>query len=383
MRILGLCVILFLLFSGRAEAQDSLSFKGQISAWGGGNPDAQLPGWVGGRFIPQLNFAHKLKGESLFKDGLVDFKVSANIYGNSFFNFCDSANFSGKVKPYRVWGRFSSDQFELRLGLQKINFGSASMLRPLMWFDKIDPRDPLQLTDGVWGALARYYFLNNANVWLWALYGNNEPKGWESFKTAKGSAELGGRIQYPLGKGEIALSYHHRYADSRSLSEQNLRFAGIPENRVGLDAKFDYGAGFWFEASYTVMGRNVGIYTNQRFFNFGIDYTFGVGNGLGVQVEQLFASYGEKPFDFSRSILFSLINLDYPVGMFDRVGGIFYIDWKSGALYNFLRWQRDFKLFSLYLTAWANPKKYNIPAQSAGQNIYAGAGGQLMLVYNF
>ena len=68
--------------------------------------------------------------------------------------------------------RYSSDQFELRLGLQKINFGSASMLRPLMWFDQMDPRDPLHLTDGVWGLLARYYFLNNANIWLWGLYGN-------------------------------------------------------------------------------------------------------------------------------------------------------------------------------------------------------------------
>ena len=70
-------------------------------------------------------------------------------------------------------------------GLQKINFGSAVLLRPLMWFDSLDPRDPLQLTDGVYAVLLRYYFPNNANLWAWALYGNDSPKGWESAATAE------------------------------------------------------------------------------------------------------------------------------------------------------------------------------------------------------
>jgi len=54
--------------------------------------------------------------------------------------------------------------------LQKINFGSATLFRLLMWFDRIDPRDPLKLTDGVYGLLLRYYFHNNTNIWLWGLY---------------------------------------------------------------------------------------------------------------------------------------------------------------------------------------------------------------------
>ena len=68
-----------------------------------------------------------------------------------------------------------NNKLHIEPGLQKINFGSATMLRPLMWFDQVDPRDPLQLTDGVWGVLGRYYFLNNANIWLWGLYGNKNP----------------------------------------------------------------------------------------------------------------------------------------------------------------------------------------------------------------
>ena len=42
---------------------------------------------------------------------------------------------------------------------QKMNFGSAIILRCLTWFNSIDPRDPLQATDGKTGPLLRYYFL--------------------------------------------------------------------------------------------------------------------------------------------------------------------------------------------------------------------------------
>ena len=56
-----------------------------------------------------------------------------------------------ELKPYRLWFRRSTDKIELRAGLQKITFGSARIFRPLMWFDKLNPTDPLQLTEGVWG----------------------------------------------------------------------------------------------------------------------------------------------------------------------------------------------------------------------------------------
>jgi hypothetical protein len=85
----------------------------------------------------------------------------------------------------------------------------------------MDPRDPLQLTDGVWGVLGRYYFLNNSNIWLWALHGNKELKGWESTKTLNSAPEIGGRIQHPAGRGEIAISYHYRKIDGTTISAIN------------------------------------------------------------------------------------------------------------------------------------------------------------------
>jgi hypothetical protein len=155
-------------------AQDTLRFSGQFSSWINASTGSELPLHGGVRYIPQLNI------EMPFSETrLLDMEFSANIFGSTDLSPFDTISASGEIKPYRIWMRYTTDQFELRLGLQKLNFGSAYMLRPLMWFDQIDPRDPLQLTDGVWGLLARYYFLNNANLWLWGLYGNNEKRGWE------------------------------------------------------------------------------------------------------------------------------------------------------------------------------------------------------------
>src|SRR5690606_2983707 len=75
-----------------------------------------------------------------------------------FINSDDSLLKKADILPYRLWFRYSNHTQEYRLGLQKINFGSATLFRPLMWFDQMNPEDPLQMTQGVWGALFRYYF---------------------------------------------------------------------------------------------------------------------------------------------------------------------------------------------------------------------------------
>jgi hypothetical protein len=272
--------------------------------------------------------------------------------------------------------------FEFRLGLQKINFGSATMLRPLMWFDQIDPRDPLQLTDGVWGALARYYFLNNANIWVWTLLGNKNLKGWESLHSVKRIPEWGGRIQIPAKAGETALTYHHRLADGSMLPDTALRQEEVTENRIGFDIKLDVVIGLWLEASWSNFGSNLGIFTNQQLLNLGADYTFGLGNGLTVIYEQLLASIGKKAFEFENATTFSLVNLSYPVGMFDHLGAIIYYDWTNKNIYSFLNWQKQFNRISLYVMGYINPKDYQIPAQGNYEMLYGGTGLQVMVVVN-
>jgi hypothetical protein len=374
----NVCISLFfLILTICVFGQDSIRFSGQLSSWVIINEGNDLPLWGGVRYIPQINYSIPDAPKGQF-----DSEFSANIFGSAGLYPFDTISTSCAIKPYRAWIRYSSDQFELRLGLQKLNFGSASILRPLMWFDQLDPRDPLHLTDGVWGVLGRYYFLNNANIWLWGLYGNKDPKGWEVAGTNRRFPEGGGRIQLPVPSGEAALSYHYRIADTREIGILVPAFSEIKENRIGFDVKLDMVIGFWIEGSWVTKNKDLGIFTNQEILNTGIDYTFGIGNGLYVVFEQLIAANDERAFEFQNTTTFTLMSISYPLGLFDNISGIVYYDWKNKSSYNFINWQKQFNNLSLYFMGYWNPEKYNIPAQGSGQNLFAGRGIQLMLVLN-
>ncbi|HOP04623.1 MAG TPA: hypothetical protein PL017_00530 [Tenuifilaceae bacterium] len=349
---------------------DTTLFKGQLSAWTNYNITGDDLA-IGGRYIPQVNYSNRFSQKSLF-----DVELSANIY----LNWYSNADPDGEIKPYRVWARYSTPQLEIRAGLQKINFGSATMLRPLMWFDQMDPRDPLQLTDGVWGLLGRYYFLNNANIWIWGLYGNNDPKGWEFFGTKEKTPEFGGRIQYPIPLGEAALSYHHRTAFYYGFTE--MREMIFPENRFGFDAKIDWYVGLWVEASWKKLSEEYELFTNQTLINIGADYTFGIGNGLLVTYEHLLAAQDSVSFKFENPINFSLMSVSYPVGLFDNVSAIFYYSWDMEQVYSFVNWQRTYNRISLHLMAYWNPENIILPQQSLNSNLFGGKGVQFMFVFN-
>lgn len=361
---------------------DSLTFQGQLSIWALYNHGNDLPVWLGGRYLPQLNYFINLPGSKM-----LDFELSLNINGAGGFDPFTNSNMDGVVKLYRGWMRWSGEQFELRLGLQKLNFGSASILRPLMWFDRIDPRDPLQFTDGVWGLLGRYYFLNNMNVWVWGLYGNEEPSVWEVVQTNRKIPEFGGRLQVPVPKGEMGLTYHHRTADSRQLGElleqhQWSAYNKIPEERVGLDGKWDVVLGLWFEATWTHKARDLDIFTNQHLFNVGADYTFGVGNGLNVVMEHLVISQNKKAFAFDAPINFTGASISYPFGLSDNLNAIVYYEWLSKSFYNFLSWKKQFNRITLYSMVYWNPEINRLPLSRDSNNLMGGRGIQIMLVYN-
>ncbi|MDX9946615.1 MAG: hypothetical protein RBS38_04550 [Bacteroidales bacterium] len=376
--------VLMLAFSGNealstemfSAAGDTAKISGQASAWINGNQNNDFSFASGIRYIPSAYYGVRSGGNKL-----IDFEASANIFGSIIAGPSLETNTEARIKPYRMWARYSSDQFELRLGLQKINFGSASMIRPLMWFDQMDPRDPLRLTDGVWGLLGRYYFLNNANIWLWGLYGNHDPRAWEILPSNKKIPEFGGRIQLPVPAGEAGFSYHHRNADTRGTmfpGEQDR----IPEDRFGLDARWDLVTGLWVEGSWTRKRIYMGTLTNQEIINAGADYTFGLGNGLYVAYEHLVTSYDQKPFGFTNLTTFSLATLSYPVGMFDKVSAIIYYDWTNSKIYNFASWEKQYDNFMIYVMGYLNPRVYNLPAQTGPGSLFSGSGIQVMLVFN-
>ncbi len=370
--------MLLLCMCATARSQ-SEELHGQASVWMGANHDS-VPGAAGGlRYIPDLLLEQKL-GDHLN----ANMELSLNAFVTARYQKNESASYDEEIKPYRGWVRLSTDKFEARLGLQKINFGSAVFFRPLMWFDRVDPRDPLQLTDGVYALLARYTFLNNANFWAWGLYRNDDPKGWELSPTEKKSSEYGGRVQSPMWTGEIGVTYHHRRADLSSLIPLRTDTSSFiaPEDRLGLDGKWDIGIGVWFESALIHQENNFLHARYQRLWTVGADYTFATGNGLYAATEYFRSDNPAEPFASAQGTGFSALSLNYPIGIVDQVSAIFYRDWKDQEWYRLVTWQRTYDNWSFYLMGFWDPKNIQLYSNQTGANPFAGTGIQVMVVFN-
>jgi hypothetical protein len=377
-------IILFSFFLTAPSLAVSQAWRvqGQASTWLKSNPDESLVSQAGFRYIPELSIQN-----GLGDDVTADMELSLNAFATANYAKNRSASYEARIKPYRGWLRLASSTFEARVGLQKINFGSATLFRPLMWFDRIDPRDPLQLTDGVYALLLRYYLLNNANVWLWGLYGNNETKGWEIAPTKDKSIEYGGRAQTPLLTGEIAVSYHHRKTDIRGPANlsNTIQQDFTPEDRLGLDGKWDAGIGVWFEAVLLHQRADLPGMKYQRLWTLGADYTFPDligGNGLNVLTEYFRSEKPEEPFASANGLGLSALSLSYPLGVVDRLSAILYRDWTNREWYRLVTWQRTYDNWIIYLLGFWNPENIQLYQNQTSGNSFAGTGVQLMIVFN-
>jgi hypothetical protein len=371
-------VLIFIGWQSVKGQKTGIDLHNQIIGWAGCNFSHPLRYQTGARYIPTLSPWWKLG-----KNSKLDAEISINTYGNPLFKGLKFDTAYYDFKPYRLWFRYSTSNFELRAGLQKINFGSASILRPLMWFDKIDYRDPLQLTDGVYGLLGRYYFNNNINIWIWSLYGNKNIKGWELVPSVKKVPEYGGRFQLPVPKGEIAVSYHHRRADYSKL------FAGLPpgakttfsENRIAVDGKWDLGIGLWFEYSRNLNDKHNQFMSRwETYYNIGLDYTFSLGKGLNLISE--FFHYDNNPAQANEKTKrnYSILALSYPLSLSHNISSFVYYNWETREWYNYLNFQLKYDYISLYFMAFWNPDVRSFYSSPNDNNIFAGKGIQIMLV---
>jgi hypothetical protein len=371
-------ILTALAFSPIQARGQTFSLSGQASGWVSLNDNKPSTPRFGLRYLPSLSFRSSLSGSHT-----LDVEVSVNAFASGSAPGWTDLDTEGRIKAYRAWIRYSSNQFEARLGLQKINFGSASMLRPLMWFDRIDPRDPLQITDGVTGLLLRYYFLNNANIWIWGLTGNNKAKGWEISPAKKNTLEMGGRVQLPVPAGELGLTTHHRTVDlSRGLPEfQGLADPFAPESRYALDGKWDVGIGLWVEASLIRQKHRALLSSFRRALTVGADYTFAVGSGLYAMAEHFIYQTSDKPLSKGEGIEFTALSAGYSLGLLDRISAIVYYDWANRQTYNFISLQRTTDNWQFYIMGFWNPAVFRIYQQTGG-NFFTGKGFQIMVVYN-
>jgi len=358
-----------LIFSGGADALES-NISGQLSGWT--TETYTQENWennTGLRYIPEVDIKQPINDDSF-----MDAEISLNGYvatsGSDVHEDYD-------LELYRAKLRFATTQTETRVGLQKINFGPARLLRPLRWFDRLDPTDPLQMTDGVYALRFKYVALNNANLWLWVLYGNEDPKGYEILPTASGNPELGGRLQYPVPRGELAATAHSRNVDG---SESNV--PDYSENRFAVDGRWDIGIGLWFESVIQHQEKTVFAYDWTKMITIGIDYTFGLGNGLYVVLEHMTTALSEEVLGWDEDGNISAVSLNYPIGIMDNITAIGSYSWDQKDYYQYLRWLRTYDTLALSLSLSYYPE---ITGNEYGLNQGINKGGYgagFMIIFN-
>jgi hypothetical protein len=342
------------------------SFQGQASGW---HMEAKDQGdryyHLGLRYIPQLSLAQLLKG-----DRFLDLEISLN--GFAALGSSDDADDSA-LELYRLKLRLATEQTETRLGLQKLNFGPAFLLRPLMWFDRLDPRDPLGLTDGVYALRFKYVALNNASLWLWGLYGNDEAKGLEILPTVEDKPEFGGRWQYPLLHGELAFTFHTRRADASPMSAGTFR-----EVRLALDGRWDIEIGLWFESVLQQQESDHLPFQWTKLMMLGTDYTLPLGNGLHILGEHMATISSENPMGWDDDVHISAFSLNYPLGYFDNLSAIGTCSWDEPEYYQYLAWQRTWDNWILNLSLFRYPKSSAHQREASAR----GYGGQMLVIFN-
>ncbi len=272
---------------------------------------------------------------------------------------------------HRLWMRYSSEHLEVRLGLQKIAFGPAQILRPLAWFDNIDPEDPTNQTDGVNALRLRFFPSGNLALWTWIVISDQ----WDYYSP-------GIRLEATLPLGELGLTWYDQWqAGFHSLGQMPVALLWGHDRRLALDLRYDGLIGLWTESFLVLPVESPHNPDRQAFYMLGGDYTFGIGNGLYIMMEQLWLPATVDNPGAGRQMAALLAS--WSMGMFNQLMVIVYQDWDSSRTYSYFRWARVYDHISLNIMVSLNPRR------SAYENgplptTLAGFGSSLnfMIVYN-
>lgn len=124
---------------------------------------------------------------------------------------------------------------------------------------------------------------------------------------------------------------------------------------------------------------------HQDAINVGMDYTFPLGNGLGLTVEYFRYHTGDGFMRKGMNLNVIGEMFSYPVSVLDNLTAMFfYVGNDLNMWLNYISWARTYDKWSFYLMGFWNPE-VNLPlgGQAGGKNLFMGKGIQLMASYNF
>ena len=358
--------ILFVLISlSLVYAEDSnlnIQWKGQASvihASSLSGPFDESPTTI--RYIPQLRLDYQSSASTR-----LGFDAAVDVYN---YSLGDSlVKMDGEL--YRFTFRYDTPRTQVRVGLQKINFGPARMLRVLQWFDQLDPRDPLALSRGVWAAMGRYYFESGANVRLWTMADAPDP-GRDTYTPNNDMPiDIGGRLEYPIPAGTLGITLH-----SMGVAGSDV----IQEERAAFDLRVDAIVGLWTEVMYS-HSDNL-ILQDMVSSMIGIDYTFALGNGLYTALESNTNHFGNIGEDMPWIGGSTALMGTYTLGLSDGLTAYIYAINLPGVKTQYMPmvgWQHTSGNWLCYLAL------YDMPKLAAGGSITrpAGTGLQLNIAFN-
>lgn len=288
-------------------------------------------------YIPTLSMSYELSNNNLF-DVEWAYNLNRSIKRS---NNNDSSNYLSK--PYRGWIRFSTKNIEARLGLQKIVFGPAQLIRPLAWFDTIDPKNPTAQTEGVDAFRLKIFPSNSVVLWTWILNGKAD------------TLSYGGRAEISTKFGEWGFTFHQDPTRSMQIIGQYPVVVAGPHKRFGVDYRFDGYFGFWLEGTGFISDRsNIFNMDRQTLFALGNDYTIPIGSGLLIMLETLRSEEWSITVDDKNSKTISSIMTNLPIGIFHQFMFISNLDWDNDLTYSYLRWTSTYDHYSVNVMASVN-----------------------------
>ena len=290
-------------------------------------------------YIPEIALS-----KAIGKQHYLKFSGAVDLSENIIFENGQSPTYKFQSNLYRLWARYTYQGMEVRLGLQKINFGSAKVLRPLQWFDDIDPTDPFKFTSGVYGILGKYYFSDNSNIWVWSLIENKTKNQFDILQTDPKKPEYGTRIQYQMHKGEIALTVDRKYTIYKE-GGLNQKYG---EKRFGIDGKWDLGIGLWLEATSIIQDKNSNMIPNQTLMTIGIDYTFPLGGGLNIAFENLYYSTGKQVINTFKTYNIGSLQTSLPINIASNISSIINHSWENASTSIFLGYEYQFNAITTH-----------------------------------